>query len=75
MQIYIFTIILGLQRLGVIQKSSKCTVNTSDPTYILVSHYNCELHFYITRGNAGFLNKALLLYVDEVWLCQAFEEV
>lgn len=77
MQIYIFTNILGLQHLGVIQKSAKCTVNTSNPIYSLVSRYNCELHFYITRGNAGFLTKALLPYIDfkKVRVCQDFDEV
>lgn len=47
MQIYyIYTISLGvLQHLGVIQKSSKCTVNTSDPTYILVSRSTVNYTF------------------------------
>lgn len=72
-----FKIILGLQKEGV--KSAKCTVNTSNPPYTLVSCRNCELPIYITRGNAGFLTTVFRNYLTFIffliWVCQDFEDM
>lgn len=51
LQIYIFTIVLGLEQQEVNHKWARHTVNTSNAPHTLVSCYNCELPFYITGGN------------------------